>query len=340
MRWSDAVKLWNERQKTVNPRHCYCQPRKGTPEHAEVKKIHAEGKAAAKATAKEATDKAAKEKEEKRLALTEKFRAAVAARRAAKEKEARRQELTAKLRAAVAARQASKSAEMSAAPAPTSEPKRFKIKPRQVKEAVKVAVNEVVEAPKSQRDKIIELLSAELYKPKSEPAAASPAIAHISEKDIKEFYGAGSYAKGQQLLAAHLEKGGYKYFIPYKRTRGLKGPGNPSGAVANPLTQPIPIKKFTKQRLYITDIPLPEGLRHKAKGDEHYLGLLPVVDTGIISGFVEVAGVLDGVKSGYGLQGYFAKSPTTRAPNDTDDRDPWAEEDRDFAARKALLDFS
>lgn len=46
-RWIHAVKAWNERQRSVNPKHCWCMPRKGTPEHAEVSKLMAGHKAAA-----------------------------------------------------------------------------------------------------------------------------------------------------------------------------------------------------------------------------------------------------------------------------------------------------
>lgn len=39
MKWAHAVKLWNAHGKVYNPRHVYAIPRKGTPEHADVKHI-------------------------------------------------------------------------------------------------------------------------------------------------------------------------------------------------------------------------------------------------------------------------------------------------------------
>jgi hypothetical protein len=39
MRWIDALRHWNAHHKTVNPKHVWMTPRKGTPEHAEVKAI-------------------------------------------------------------------------------------------------------------------------------------------------------------------------------------------------------------------------------------------------------------------------------------------------------------
>ena len=47
VRWVDAVKAWNAKQKMVNAKHVFCMPRKGTPEHAAVM-AHMKGSAAKK----------------------------------------------------------------------------------------------------------------------------------------------------------------------------------------------------------------------------------------------------------------------------------------------------
>ena len=39
MKWQEALKLWNSHHKTINPAHVWAMPRKGTPEHAQVKVI-------------------------------------------------------------------------------------------------------------------------------------------------------------------------------------------------------------------------------------------------------------------------------------------------------------
>ena len=39
MKWHEAVKIWNSHQFKINAKHVYAMPRRGTPEHAEVKKI-------------------------------------------------------------------------------------------------------------------------------------------------------------------------------------------------------------------------------------------------------------------------------------------------------------
>jgi len=148
-RWTDALKKWNAEH---NPGK-WCVPRKGSDGHAQVLKLMGpappkKGKAAAKPDAVDRADMAA------------------AAAAPAKKGVDIRSFLGAKL----AAHKSSKAdhPEKPAAPEPAG--KRFTIKPRKVKEVVKEAVNEVVEAPKSQRDKIIELLSTELQKKKIEPA--------------------------------------------------------------------------------------------------------------------------------------------------------------------------
>ena len=44
MRWAEAVKIWNQHKKSVNPDHIYALPKKGTPEHAHAKHIQMGGK--------------------------------------------------------------------------------------------------------------------------------------------------------------------------------------------------------------------------------------------------------------------------------------------------------
>ena len=39
MKWHEALKQWNAHKKTINAAHVFALPRKGTPEHAEVKAI-------------------------------------------------------------------------------------------------------------------------------------------------------------------------------------------------------------------------------------------------------------------------------------------------------------
>lgn len=39
MKWQEALKIWNGHHKTINPTHVWAMPRKGTPEHAQVKAI-------------------------------------------------------------------------------------------------------------------------------------------------------------------------------------------------------------------------------------------------------------------------------------------------------------
>lgn len=39
MHWFEAVKAWNHKKRETNTDHCWCNPRRGTPEYAEVEKI-------------------------------------------------------------------------------------------------------------------------------------------------------------------------------------------------------------------------------------------------------------------------------------------------------------
>ena len=43
MRWAEAVKIWNQHKKSINPSHIYALPKKGTPEHAHAKHIQMGG---------------------------------------------------------------------------------------------------------------------------------------------------------------------------------------------------------------------------------------------------------------------------------------------------------
>jgi membrane protein involved in colicin uptake len=77
MKWHEALKQWNAHKKTINAAHVFALPRKGTPEHAEVKAIqdppkkhlselraeHAAKKAAEAPEAPEPKSKAEKKKE-------------------------------------------------------------------------------------------------------------------------------------------------------------------------------------------------------------------------------------------------------------------------------------
>ena len=54
MRWIEALKVWNRTKKDIDPSHCWCTPRKGTPEHKDVMNIIANARPATVAARNEA----------------------------------------------------------------------------------------------------------------------------------------------------------------------------------------------------------------------------------------------------------------------------------------------